>query len=67
MTRTLAVPNGLSSTDPFDPSAQPTRRTQGYDALVIMAGVGGTGAHLVSGVFNLEGPFSHTCLHGAGR
>jgi hypothetical protein len=53
MTRRLAPSNGLYSIDPFDPFAQPAKRTQGYDALVTIAGLGGTGAFLAEDLARL--------------
>jgi PRTRC genetic system ThiF family protein len=53
MTRRLAVRDGLYSIDPFDPYAQTARRAHGYDALVTIAGLGGTGAFLAEDLARL--------------
>jgi len=44
---------GLYTIDPFDSFAGPARRTDGYDALVTIAGVGGTGAFLAEDLARL--------------
>jgi hypothetical protein len=44
--RRSAVNPGPYTIDPFDPFAGPALRTDGYDALVTIAGLGGTGAFL---------------------
>ena len=53
MKTSLAVSNGLYSIDPFDPYARPAKRTHGYDALVTIAGLGGTGAFLAEDLARL--------------
>ena len=45
--------SGLYTIDPFDSSAGPARPTDGYDALVTIAGLGGTGAFLAEDLARL--------------
>src|SRR6202158_2461091 len=51
--RKLAVHTGPYTIDPFDPFAGPGRRIDGYDALVTIAGLGGTGAFLAEDLARL--------------
>src|SRR5260370_31470784 len=51
--RKLAVHTGPDTIDPFDPFARPAQRTDGYDALVTIAGLGGTGAFLAEDLARL--------------
>jgi molybdopterin/thiamine biosynthesis adenylyltransferase len=44
---------GLYTIDPFDSFAGPARQTDGYDALVTIAGLGGTGAFLAEDLARL--------------
>src|SRR5258708_23494932 len=44
---------GLYTIDPFHSFAGPARRTDGYDALVTIAGLGGTGAFLAEDLTRL--------------
>ena len=44
---------GPYTIDPFDPFAGPAQRTDGYDALVTIAGLGGTGAFLAEDLARL--------------
>lgn len=44
---------GLYTIDPFDSFAGPARRTDGYDAMVTIAGIGGTGAFLAEDLARL--------------
>jgi hypothetical protein len=45
--------SGLYTIDPFDSSPGPARPTDGYDALVTIAGLGGTGAFLAEDLARL--------------
>src|SRR5260221_13310386 len=49
---TSTMDPGLYTSDPFD-SAGPARPTDGYDALVTIAGLGGTGAFLAEDLARL--------------
>src|SRR5438309_3162601 len=51
--RTSTMDSGLYTIDPFDSSAGPARPTDGYDALVTIAGLGGTGAFLAEDLARL--------------
>src|SRR5881398_2159816 len=44
---------GVYTIDPFNSFAGPARRTEGYDALVTIAGLGGTGAFLAEDLARL--------------
>src|SRR5437879_1122458 len=46
---------GLYTIDPFDSFASRAQRTDGYDALVTIAGLGGTGAFLAEDLARLLG------------
>src|SRR5260370_18178089 len=46
---------GLYTIDPFHSFARPAGRTEGYDALVTIAGLGGTGAFLAEDLARLLG------------
>jgi hypothetical protein len=47
------IHTGLYTIDPFDSFARPAQRTDGYDALVTIAGLGGTGAFLAEDLARL--------------
>src|SRR6266566_5576248 len=51
--RKSATHTGPYTIDPFDPFARPTRRTDGYDALITIAGLGGTSAFLAEDLARL--------------
>ncbi len=54
MSRKLAVPAGpLYTIDPFAHAAPETRQSDGYDALITIAGLGGTGAFLAEDLARL--------------
>ena len=48
-----AMHTGLYTIDPFHSFAGPAGRTEGYDALVTIAGLGGTGAFLAEDLARL--------------
>src|SRR6266702_4140105 len=47
------IHTGHYTIDPFDSFARPAQRTDGYDALVTIAGLGGTGAFLAEDLARL--------------
>src|SRR6266536_2717569 len=51
--RRSAMDTGLYTIDPFDSFAGPASQTDGYDALVTIAGLGGTGAFLAEDLARL--------------